>query len=58
MIVVKREVIEAAYRLLSQDAYPGLKLAGEEAIAQQFHDDVEVLAEFVAEIVTHVEVRA
>ena len=39
MIIVKREVIEAAYRLLSLDGYPGLKLTGDQEVAQQFHDE-------------------
>jgi hypothetical protein len=54
MIEIKREVIEAAYRLLGPgDAYEGLKLTGNEESAQKFHDDVVLVAEFVGEIISH-----
>jgi hypothetical protein len=55
VIAIKREVIEAAYRLLSTgEDYEGLKLAGNEASAKKFHDDVQLVAEFVGEIVTSI----
>jgi hypothetical protein len=53
-IEIKREVIEAAARLLGPgDAYDGLKLAGSEESAKKFHDDVQVVAEFVGEMAAH-----
>lgn len=52
MIEIKRELIEAAARLLGPgDAYDGLKLAGSEESAKKFHDDVQMVAQFVGEII-------
>lgn len=51
-ILIPVAALEAAARILdpSVNSYPGLMLSGSEESAKKFHDDVQLVAEVVAQL--------
>lgn len=51
--VITLEAIEATERILTPgNAYPGLVMSGSEESYKKFHDDITIIAETLANIVT------